>query len=233
MNEGELLYFTQAELEIMLDLSVGAAHTLYRIGPPPDDDALTAAFTSLYQRGFLTREGDTLSPAPKAGFFRRMGAAPFAVTLKTRYPRPAVVLLYGGGETLWLCEYVQTPLSERVRLRQLPAENLEAWLYDADILEPPFLTREDARELSALREKSGEPGEGADETGTESGDVRLCLEKYQNGGALLGVYEALEGGFPLLRIREEGRQEITELYTVEALRSMLERCFRKDCQQEL
>ena len=100
MNEGELLYFTQAELEIMLDLSVGAAHTLYRIGPPPDDDALTAAFTSLYQRGFLTREGDTLSPAPKAGFFRRMGAAPFAVTLKTRYPRPAVVLLYGGGETL-------------------------------------------------------------------------------------------------------------------------------------
>lgn len=224
MNEGELLYFTQAELEVMLDLSDGAAHTLCRTGPPPDDKALTAAFTSLYQRGFLTRTDDALSPAPKGNFFRRMAQAPLAVTLKSRYPRPAVALCYGGGDTLWLCEHIRTQISEQVRLRQLLWENLEAWLYDAGILDPPFLTREDARELSALREEIGE---------TPSDTVRLSMEKYRNGGALLGVYEALDGGgLPLLRIREN-QEETSELYTVEALRSMLERCFRKDCQDEL
>lgn len=217
MKEGELLYFTQAELEIMLDLSVGAAHTLYRVGPPPDDNALTQAFASLYRRGFLTRKDRSLSPTQRGDFFREMGAAPLAVTLTARYPRDSAALCYGGGETLWLCENVRTAISEQVRLCQLPQEKLEAWLYDAGILDPPFLTLEDTRELSEMVERET-PGDTA----------RLRLEKYENGGELLGVYEVLSGdGLPLLRVRE-GEEESEQLYTAEALRDMLARCFRKE-----
>lgn len=223
MKEGELLYFTQAELEVMLDLSHGTQHTLYRTGPPPDDAALTEALVSLYQRGFLLRTPDTLAPAPKGSFFRQMGAAPLAVTLETSRPRPATALCYADGEALWLCEHIRTQVSERVRVRQLPAEHLERWLYEADILEPPFLTDADARELSALREELGPDGPGT---------VRLRLECRRNGGAPLGVYEVLDGnGLALLRSRE-GAAEKIELYTLEALRAMLARCFRKDCQEE-
>lgn len=219
MKEGESLYFTQAELEIMLDLSSGAAHTLYRVGPPPDDDALTRAFASLYRRGFLTRQNQSLLPTQRGGFFREMGTAPLAVTLTARYLRSSASLCYGGGDTLWLCESVSTAISEQIRLRQFRRENLEAWLYDAGILDPPFLSLEDVREL---------PEVAAQKT---SGDfVRLRLEKYKNGGELLGVYEALSGsGLPSLRLRE-GDEESAELYTKEGLRNMLARCFGEERQ---
>ena len=217
MKEGELLYFTQAELEVMLDLSGGAAHTLFRAGPPPDDNALTQAFASLYRRGFLTRRDRSLSPTQRGGFFRDMHKAPLAVALTARYPMESEALCYGGGETLWLCETVRTALSEQVRLRQFPRERLQEWLYDTGILDPPFLTAEDTRELSELTRE--EP----------SGDtVRLRLEKYENGGKLLGVYEVLSGnGLPLVRVREDER-DTAELYTVETLRDMLARCFRQE-----
>ena len=217
MKEGELLYFTQAELEIMLDLSGGASHTLYRAGPPPDDDALTCAFSSLYRRGFLTRRECSLLPTERGGFFRDMGAAPLAVALSARYPRKSAALCYAGGETLWLCESVRTVISEQVRLRQIRRENLETWLYDAGILEPPFLTLEDVRELSEMERKAA-----SDDA------ARLRLEKYENGGELLGVYEVLSGdGLPLLRVWE-GDGETEELYTAETLRGMLARCFGAD-----
>ena len=136
--------------------------------------------------------------------------------MNARYPRETTALCYCGADMIWLAEYLRTAVSEQVRLRMMSPPDFRSWLYDADILEPPMLTREDAGELSALLKD--EPVGGA---------VRLRLEKYKNGGARLGIYEILEqDGMPVVRVRA-GRREIKELYTAEALDSMLMQCFQK------
>ena len=66
MKEGQTLYFTQAELEVMLELSGGPAHTVYRTGSPPDDAALRQALASLYRRGFLVRLPETFALSDSA-----------------------------------------------------------------------------------------------------------------------------------------------------------------------
>ena len=206
-------YFTQAELEVMLELSGGPAHTLFRAGPPPDDYAVTAAFASLYRRGLLVRAERAFLPSDRAAYFRDMCAAPLAVAVRAR---DRAALCYVGGATLWVCEHVR---AARVRLSRIPYENLEAWLFETGLLEPPMLTAEDARELSLLRDEDGAPGE-----------ARLRMEKRRNGGGTLGVYELLDGeAFPCLHIAEGGTETV-EPYTREALRTLLARCFGKDGQ---
>ena len=216
------LYFTQAELEVMLELSGGAAHTLYRLEPPPDDAALIEAFASLYQRGFLTRTESGLTPTARGGFFRDISRAPLAVALTMRHLRERAALCYCDGETVWVCEYLRTALSTRTRLSRIPVENMETWLFETEILPPPVLTDADAGEC--LRTWSGE---------TNPDSLRLRLERYRNGGELLGTYEVLSGdGLPLIRSRQGGQTSVS-LYTVEALRAMLAHCFRKDSYQTL
>lgn len=216
------LYFTQAELEVMLELSGGAAHTLYRLEPPPDDASLVKAFASLYQRGFLARTESGLTPTAQGGFFRDMSGAPLAVALTMRHPRESTALCYCDTETVWVCEYLRTAISVQVRLSRILLEKLETWLFEAEILPPPVLTDADADEW--LRTWSGE---------TNPDSLRLRLEQYRNGGELLGVYEVLCGdGVPLIRLRQGGQMSVS-LYTVEALRLMLARCFRKDSCQAL
>jgi len=206
-------YFTQAELEVMLELSGGPAHTLFRVGSPPDDYAVTAAFASLYRRGLLVRTERAFAPSDRAAYFREMCAAPLAVAI---HARDRAALCYADGETLWVCEHVR---AARVRLSRVPYGSLEAWLFETELLEPPILTAEDARELSLLRDERTAPGA-----------VRLRMEKRRNGGDTLGVYELLDGeAFPCLR-SVEGGAETTEPYTREALRTLLARCFGKDGQ---
>lgn len=216
------LYFTQAELEVMLELSGGAAHTLYRLEAPPDDAALIKAFASLYQRGFLTRTESGLTPTAQGGFFRDMSRAPLVIVLTMRRPRESAALCYCDGETAWVCEYLRTALSVQVRLSRIPVEGLEKWLFETEILSPPVLTDADADEW--LRTWSGE---------TNPDSLCLRLEQYRNGGALLGTYEVLSGdGLPLIRSRQGGQISVS-LYTVEALCAVLARCFRKDSYQAL
>lgn len=206
-------YFTQAELEVMLELSGGPVHTLFRAGPPPDDYALTAAFVSLYRRGLLVRAERAFLPSERAAYFRDMCAAPLAVAIRAR---DRAALCYAGGGTLWVCEHVR---AARVRLSRVPYESFEAWLFETELLPPPMLTAEDARELSLLRDDRA-----------ASGVVRLHMEKRRNGGGTLGVYELLDGeAFPCLR-SVEGGAETAEPYTREALRTLLARCFGKDGQ---
>lgn len=216
------LYFTQAELEVMLELSGGAAHTLYRLEAPPDDAALIKAFASLCQRGFLTRTEGGLTPTARGGFFRDISRAPLAVALTMRRPRESAALCYCDGETVWVCEYLRTALSVQARLSRLPVEELETWLFETEILSPPVLTDADAEEWPRIW--SGEMNPDS---------LRLRLERYRNGGELLGIYEVLSGdGVPLIRSRQGGHISVS-LYTVEALRTMLAHCFRKDTCQAL
>lgn len=209
MNE----YFTQAELEVMLELSGGPAHTLFRPGPPPDDYALTAAFVSLYRRGLLVRTERAFLPSDRAGRFRDMCAAPIAVAIRAR---GRAALCYVGGERLWVCEHVW---AARVRVSRISYKSLETWLFETELLAPPMLTAEDARELSLFLDGSAAPGA-----------VRVRMEKRRNGGGTLGVYELLDGeAFPCLRSLESGAERV-EPYTRETLRALLARCFGKDRQ---
>ena len=219
MNENRLLYFTQAELEIMLELCGGSS--IYRTGSPPDDTALTRAFVSLYRRNFLIRQNGMLVPGPRSEFFRQMCSSALTVVLTSLYPRTGTAVCYADGGQLWIAEILRTVLSEQIRLRGLRREELETWLQDSGRMEPPFLTREDTEELSVLTEKT--PFRISKDA------VWMRLEKYRNRGQLLGVYEfAYCDGLPVISVRE-GKKAETELYTVEAREEILERCFGKDC----
>ncbi|MBQ9493758.1 MAG: hypothetical protein IJR54_08515 [Oscillibacter sp.] len=217
------LYFTQAELEVMLELSGGSGHTLYRAGPPPDDAALTKAFATLYQRGFLSRTEGAFVPTAQGGFFRDMSRAPLAVALTVRRSRnTAALMCYCGGKNIGVCEPIRTVISEEVRLCLIPAEAVETWIFETGLLEPPALTDADAQELFQTWNGT-----------TDSDSIRFRLEQYRNGGELLSVCEVLSGeGIPLIRFRENGRESV-QPYTVEALRSMLTCRFRKESQQAL
>ena len=57
MREGELLYFTQAELEWMLELSGGPEYSVYSTEKPDiREEDMARTLASLYRRGFV-REG--------------------------------------------------------------------------------------------------------------------------------------------------------------------------------
>ena len=217
MRKEESLYFTQAELEVMLELSGGCA--IYRVGPPPDDTALTQAFASLYQRGFLSRKSRAFLPDQKGLLFRELCAAPLALVLTARFPYERTAICYAGGGIIWIAETVRTAVRQEVRLRRMERREWRDWLFDAGMLETPLLSRADGAEFTALLAADG----GIPERGT----VRLRLEKYQNGGNALGVYEILDGvGARSVRIRE-GERETAELYTAEALESLLDRALQK------
>ncbi|MBQ9347127.1 MAG: hypothetical protein IJT94_07295, partial [Oscillibacter sp.] len=150
MREGELLYFTQAELEWMLELSGGPEYSVYRTaeegtrGNQEEDIARTLA--SLYRRGFLRKDGTSLAPSERGGFFREIRAAPLAVILTARYPRASVAVCYGGCGSMWVVEQIVTSLTEERRLWRGDVPGLEQWFFSVGMLQPPRLSREDAQE---------------------------------------------------------------------------------------
>lgn len=225
-NGEKSLYFTQAELEIMMEIADGPRCLICRAGPPPDDYDLIQALISLYKRGFLENPAgsDRIGPSERGMFFKNLRAAPVTVVLTARRPEESAAVCYSGnGGIIWLLESISMSASWETRLRRMERRRFETWLFDAGILEPPLLTRTDAQELSALMGYEDEK----DASRLSDAQIRLRLEKYENGGLLTGAYEILEEtGVSVARIRE-GRGERTEIYTKEALREILDRAFRK------
>ena len=217
MKQGELLYFTPAEFIVMMELSGAGKYSMLRApGLQAGKDDLVQAFSSLFRRGMLLRQGDRLVPAGEGRVFAEMKRARFAVLALSQ---GSAAVFYVGREALWLAELAESPLAACYRLGRVDRGGLRRWLEDAGMLETPALCDADARELGQLFE---------DELDEPSGRVLLRLERARNGGTALCVYELLMGKSGKLLTRADGQERTAQIYTQEALTRMLEECFEED-----
>lgn len=216
MRDGELLYFTPAEFILMMELSGSGRYSLLQPpDPEPDDCAFLEAFSSLFRRGMLLREGENFRPGGRGSFFSGLRGAPWVVFLSSETELYGAACYVGDG-VLWLVELADDLLARRYRVQQLTPRKLARQLLDAGVLEPPLLHREDAQELETrLEDLLSEP----------SGPVTLRLERYENGGGLKGAYTVRAGPGGGLLVRDSGTDRSVELYTAEALSQVLEECF--------
>lgn len=220
MKEGELLYFTPAEFVVMMELAGKGPYSMIRgAGPEPDDMALIQAFSSLFQREMIVRNGDGFELSGKGRPFAGMRSAQYVVLISAVQSHGFAAVCYVGKRELWLVELVDDLLSQRCRLQRIDRRSVKEWLFDAELLEPPALSEEDAFELGELFE---------DELSAPSGSVLLKLERHVNGGDLLFAYELMAGKGCQLVVCSGAQGRPAEIYTVEALSRMLAECFGKE-----
>lgn len=216
MKEGRLLYFSEEEFALLLELAPGGEYTLFLTEQELDDRRLAAAFASLYQRRLLVREGDAFSLSGAADFFQELRNASCIVMLRRERPERRLALCYVGKHTLWLAELLGGSPAERYRLSAHRRRDLARWLTDSEFLPAPLLTDEDTRELKVLfaDQLEREP---------ESGEIAR-LVRYTNRGEELGSYTLFSGkGCRLLRVIGPEGTEL-KFYTQDALRKMLREC---------
>lgn len=215
MNAEKSLYFTTAEFMVLLELADGGDCSLLSTGTAPGTDALTSAFTSLFQRGLIQKSGDRFVLSAAGNLFAGIRNAPLAVYISNGYEKMS--LCYAEDEAFWLTELSDAILSTQYRIRELDWAGLEQWLFDSGQLKAPVLTAEDVREWDALL---------AVEPDTTSIQPILRLEKHVNGGPVIGIYEVYKHrGY--WRVRwDEGKQDL--YYSKEALSDMLADCFGKE-----
>ena len=215
MREGEVFYFTPAEFAVLMELAGEGPYSVMD-GLEPDDKSLALAFSSLFRRGFIARQGD--------GFILTEAANPFAGMRKARTavliaaPRLSAAA-YAGGEAVWLVQEAEDVLARRLRVWQTAPEAVGRWLLDADALAVPALRDEDAAELERLLEEElRQPPDSA----------LLRLEQYRNGGELLCSWEVAAGQGVRFAVRRDSQGCAARIYTQEALSQMLAECFGKE-----
>lgn len=215
MNEEKSLYFTTEEFMVLLELADGGDCCLLSTGTMPGTDALTSAFTSLFQRGLIQQNGDRFILSGAGKVFANIRNAPLAVYISSVSGKMS--LCYAEVETFWLTELADAILSTQYRIRKLDWASLKQWLFDSGQLRVPVLTAEDVQEWDTLL---------AVEPDTISVRPILRLEKHINGGPIIGDYEVYKcrGRW---RVRwDEGKQDL--YYSKEALFNMLTHCFGKE-----
>ena len=134
MRDGELLFFTPAEFILMMELSGSGRYSLLQApGPEPDDCAFLEAFSSLFQRGILLREGENFRPGGRGCFFPGLRGVPRVVFLSSE-TEPYAAACYVGDGVLWLVELMDDLLARRYRVQQLTPRKLARQLLDAGVL---------------------------------------------------------------------------------------------------
>ena len=220
MIEGELLYFTPAEFVVMMELAgVGPYSMLFIEKAEIDDDALTQAFTTLFQRDMISQKGTEFKLSVKGRLFEALRRARFVVMISAEDIRAFTVGCYVSEETLWLVECIDTVLSKQFRVQKIERAGIRQWLLDKESFEQPILDEENVKELAQeFKNKLTEP----------VGDRLLKLERYHNGGDLICTYELLAIDGCNVVTRREMEHCTVEIYTVEAMSHMLAECFGKD-----
>lgn len=218
MKDGKTIYFSPAEFAVMLELAGETPCSLFHDGSTLEDTDLTKAFISLFQRGLIQREGDRLAVNGEGRLFSKIRNAPVAVVMIQRKAFGGEFICYAEEDSLLLVELVDSILTRQYRLQVLSRPELASWLFDAGLLDRPVLTDGDVPELSALF---------ADELKENDGRTFLRLEKYHNGGELLGIYELRRGTGGCLLYHDGGTSCSTEFFTTEAMSHMLADCFGK------
>lgn len=217
MKEGVLLYFSEEEFAVMMELAGGKEYTLFLTQRELDNRRLTEAFVSLFQRGLLFKAGDTFVPSEKGAFFHELRNASHVVLLRKEAPEPRTLLCYAQEETLWNTEVLDGSPRERYRLSMRRSREMAKWLFETGFLPRPLLKDEDTKELKLLF---------ADELSRDpEGGAIARIQRYSGGGVLQREY-ALHSGRAgqLLRESDSKKTEI-RFYTKETLDEMLRHCF--------
>lgn len=220
MIEGKLLYFTPAEFVVMMELSGEGPYSMMFISEAEiDDTALTQAFTTLFQRNLISREGTRFKLSSKGQLFKTLRQAQFVVMISAENTHGHTAGCYVAEDALWLVECTETVLSRQFRVQEIGRDAIQQWLLEKGILEPPVLSEESAKDL--VQEFKGELTDPV-------GNQLLKLEQYHNGGAHICTYELLAMDRCNVVVRREIDNNVLEIYTVEAMSHMLAECFGKD-----
>lgn len=220
MIEGELLYFTPAEFVVLMELAGEGPYSMMFIRENEiDDDALTQAFVTLFQRDLIYQNGAGFTLSARGKLFQALRQARFAVMISAEDAQTYTAGCYVGEEALWLVECIDAVLDKQFRIRKIEHDGIRQWLLDKGAFVQPILNKENAKELTR---------EFEDELSNPEGHRLLRLERYCNGGNLICAYEllAMDGCNVVTR---RGPEDCTaEICTAEAISHMLSECFGKD-----
>lgn len=220
MREGELLYFTPAEFVVMMELAGEEPYSMMFVEASEiEDEALTRAFTTLFQREMITQTGTGFALSAKGRLFEALRRARFVVMISAEEPHGYTAGCYVAGDALWLVECTDTVLHKQLRIQKTGYGGIRQWLMDKETFVQPVLGRENVGELAReLEDKLADP----------EGRQLLRLERYQNGGALICTYELLAMDGCNVVVRRESESCAAEICTVEAVSHMLRECFGKE-----
>ena len=218
--EGELLYFTPAEFVVMMELAGEGPYSMMFVEASEiGDEALTRAFTTLFQRGLIAPKGTGFMISAKGRMFEMLRQAHSVVMISAEDARGYTAGCYVAEKALWLVECVDTVLYKQFRVQKAGPDGMKQWLFDKEAFEQPVLDRESAKELA---------GEFEDELSNPAGRRLLKLERYHNGGGLICTYELLAMDGCNVVTRRESESCAAEICTVEAVSDILLECFGKD-----
>ena len=202
--------FSQSEFLAMLLLAGGAGSTVGMSEEPVNAETLAEALTGLFTRGFITREGETFKPTGEGELFFEISRSKHTVVISAPAGRTAVC--YVGTESIWVCEL----MTQGLRVKEWTRDGLAGWLIDAGLIGSPMLRDDDVGEMRALH----------DDAVTSGPQERiLSLERYENGGELLGQYEIVRTGTVTSVIFKAGDEETRGFYTQEELERILDAAF--------
>lgn len=207
-------YFSPAEYGILMALTGSTPYTSIAGGPPCTKEEYRRAYASLYQRGYLERTETGFALTDLGNPFRRIRAAKRVLVLSHGDSRGAPKLYFWNGLSGWLVEWEDGVLSPWYRVQEMDRKALAAWLRDADLLERPVIPAETAELMRAYSEEALQ-----DPTGECI--FRLeCLEQ----GQTIATYELRHCRGMSLLCSICGDNRITEIYTEDSARRMLDRC---------
>ena len=217
MKEGELLYFSEEEFALMLELAGSNEYSLFLTASELDEQHLIEAFVSLFQRGLLVREKDSFLPSGEGAFFSQIRSSSHIILIRAFSPEDRTLLCYVYKNTLWIAELQNGIPSERYRLRMLSSKDAASWISDMDILPQPMLLEEDTTEFKLIF---------PDDLNPESDDEAMVqITKYTGSGVCLCEYSLYSGPIgPLLRI-SNGENSQVYIYTQEKRTEILSDCF--------
>ena len=217
MNENILLYFSEEEFALMMELAGGKEYSLFLTEPKLDERSLSAALVRLYRRGLLLRAGDSFILSESGAFFRELRNAARIVLFRAEYPEQKTVLFYASDQSCWAAELQNGSRDERYRIRTMSVNEIRSWLLDMRILPMPQLEEADTAEIRAILR--GELERIPD----ISADVTICIQDHDCGA--WQRYELYSEPEDLLVCeRADGKRDV-RLYTREAFRDMLQQCF--------
>jgi len=220
MIEGRLLYFTPAEFVVMMELSGEEPYSMVFVNEAKiDDAALTYAFTTLFQRDLISREGTGFKLSSKGLLFKKLRQAQFVVMISIENVYEHTAGCYVAEDALWLVECTNTVLSKQFRVQEVSRDAIQQWLLEKGTFAPPVLSKENAEEL--LQEFKGK-------LEAPVGNQLLKLERYKNGGTHICTYKLLAVDGCNVVVRRGTDSNVSEIYTVEAMSHMLTECFGKD-----
>ena len=216
MKNGTASYFSEAEFQILLELSGEGKYALFRTGQELSEASLIRALWCLFKRGMLKKTDSSFELNENTQVFRQIRSAKAVVLFRRTEPVTTSVAFYLGEREVWSSELMQIGEEPSIRVCQLNRGSVYQWLLDTEWLPSTTLQNEDVEELEKLTPE-WEPQKA-------HGPV-VEIEKYDHTGKVIRRYTVDCGG-AWHWISINGMEK--ELFTQEAVEQMLSDCFGKE-----